>query len=719
MRYAVAAKSFSNIRSYLSYSPQAKWLAVACSVVSAVMLLVLLPVVYLFVDLLSHNGVPPSYGQLTQARQAEFRENWDRLSENPVVGENVNELLEAMPIVAASGGENDWSVRWIAYQATWLERSINERAADQFLEDFRQAGVPEPPISDRTPLGIVGTIARHPESQSARFLGRIASWNSWTWQPGETSLATQSYLTGLFIFAFAIALLRGLILNLGSYCAMICAQEGVTRIRRNLFTHSYRLTAVTVKEEAQQEAGELLSHRVEQIYDGFAAWMTTAIRSPILAIGAAIILILAHPMLALSLLSLGGLVWVVTGQVAAWYRRDARVAMKRFQSSLSLMQESLFMIQLMKGYLMDRFGQNRLERQVADLRKAGWRRLKGEAASRFLLTTVTSLAALLMLYISALVVQGGGLSLAGMVMIVVGLVVVGYSLNRTIAANITLRRARSAAADVLEYLDRRGEPGQPIDAKFLGPLSTSLDFVEVSVREPGTGRMILEAMSMKIPAGKKVAIVFANVHEAHTMAYLLDRYLDPTAGEIRWDDTNIRWVTYESLRTQVCLVLEQSLSFSDTVANNIGCGDQSFSLPQIIEAAKLAHAHQFIQALPYGYETHIGELGIPLSLGQRIRLALARALLRDPSVLVYEEPAGQIDADSLALIEDCLKRAREGRTLIILSRRPSTLKTADEVYVLQGGRVVSSGTHDELMKGNDLYRHLHFRQSLLTQGSAQ
>src|SRR5205814_7632351 len=124
------------------------------------------------------------------------------------------------------------------------------------------------------------------------------------------------------------------------------------------------------------------------------------------------------------------------------------------------------------------------------------------------------------------------------------------------------------------------------------------------------------------------------------LVYMIPRFLDPRTGEIRIEDKNIRWVTHESLRAQVALVMQDDLIFSDTVANNIGVGSQEHSLPHIIEAAKLAHAHQFIEKLPYGYETVIGGLGHSLTPGERFRIALARALLRDPSVLIIDEPVG-------------------------------------------------------------------------------
>ena len=193
--------------------------------------------------------------------------------------------------------------------------------------------------------------------------------------------------------------------------------------------------------------------------------------------------------------------------------------------------------------------------------------------------------------------------------------------------------------------------------------------------------------------------------EKHALVYLLPRFLDPTSGEIRIEDRNIRWVTHESLRAQVAVVMADDLVFSDTVANNIGCGDPQFNLPQIIEAAKLAHAHQFSERLPNGYETPIGPLGTSLKPGEQFRIALARALLRDPAVLVIEEPASA-DEDTLALLDDTLERIRHGRTIVFLANRVSTLRAVDRVFMLKNGKLEASGQHKDLWQTSGPYRRL-------------
>jgi ATP-binding cassette subfamily B protein len=156
------------------------------------------------------------------------------------------------------------------------------------------------------------------------------------------------------------------------------------------------------------------------------------------------------------------------------------------------------------------------------------------------------------------------------------------------------------------------------------------------------------------------------------------------------------------------MVLQNDLVFHDTVANNIGCGDQAYTLPQIIEAAKMAHAHHFIQKLPQGYETAIGELGHPLNVSQKFRIALARVILRDPALVIIEEPEQALDDDTKALLDDTFARFLPGRTVIFLPHRISTIRSCDKLFLLHNGRIEAEGDHRELLSQNPLYRHLHY-----------
>lgn len=553
------------------------------------------------------------------------------------------------------------------------------------------------------PHGLLATVARLRGHWSAYPFGWVASWNPWSW-------TNEGLLTGQLAAGVVLLLGRIGFVNLAAHTSSGAAIAHTQRVRRDVYNHCYRLGTVAVKPDEQAEAGKLITDRAEEAQEGWIAGHTTVPRVFTLIAFAVVVLLLVHLWVGLAVLCLGGLVWLVAGQSAAWVRRDARIAARRSEAQMGVMRESLRLMLLVRCYLMERFSQNRVERQLGELSKTATRQHRGDILSRPTLFTLAAVFGLLVLYVAGRAVLGGTLTPAGLAVQGAAAVAIAGSVLRWVGANVKARRGRAAEDDIDEFFDRRGDAGQPIDAEFLQPLSRKLDLIEVSYREPGTGRMILEGVSMGVPAGERAAVLCSNPDEARTLAYLLTRFLEPTAGEVRFDGKNTRWVTFESLRTQVAMVLPEHTTFTDTVANNIGCGD-SFTRPQVIEAAKLAHAHAFVQRMPNGYETVIGGGGYSLRPGERFRLALARAILRDPAVLVIEEPAEPFDPDSTALIDDTLNRFREGRTLVFLARRSSTVKRADVVVVIQDGKVVASGDHDSLMSGSQVYKALHKSRS--------
>ena len=203
-----------------------------------------------------------------------------------------------------------------------------------------------------------------------------------------------------------------------------------------------------------------------------------------------------------------------------------------------------------------------------------------------------------------------------------------------------------------------------------------------------------------------MALVGRTLEDRHAVVYLVPRFLEQDRGEIRIDGQNIRFATLESLRVQTALVMEQELVFTGMVRDNIGCGDPSYTLQHIVEAAKAAHAHQFIQHLRGGYETMIGDEGVELSAGEKFRIALARAILRDPALVVIEEPTDGLDEATKALLDDTYARFLSARTVIFLPRRLSTLRSCDQIFLFEQGRLLDSGTHRALLESHDLYRHL-------------
>ena len=234
----------------------------------------------------------------------------------------------------------------------------------------------------------------------------------------------------------------------------------------------------------------------------------------------------------------------------------------------------------------------------------------------------------------------------------------------------------------------------------------SIEFKEVSFSYDG-GVPVLQGVSFSIKAGEMVAFVGSTGAGKSTLLELIPRFYDVTGGAITIDGTDVRRVTLGSLRRQISTVSQEVLLFHDTIANNIRYARPDAGLEEVMQAAKAAHAHDFILVQPKGYDSVVGDRGTLLSGGQRQRIAIARAILADPSILILDEAASALDAESEQLVEASIDALRGGRTILVAAHRLSTIRKADHIYVLEGGRIVESGGHEELIALNGRFRQLH------------
>jgi ATP-binding cassette, subfamily B, bacterial len=742
------SSAFSRVRSLLKYARPAQWTAILSGVGTAVLYALLVLLLALFVDLLVTRGRIPNFAQLSVPEQRAALQEWSELDE----GERVRALRHLgfpepeggrMPLyrdllggpghdypptpgamnaqaLAAWGATRPHGVdpymlaaaqhdlRWRALVWSYLDRRVGPEAAERYqparepMSEFTAPGFGE---DNRRPYGILGLVVRQRNTPWAGVTSTFASAAGWTWRGGEPN---RSYMTGLLIAGLILVLLRGLLMVVMNDAAARAALEVVTRLRRSIYHHTARQGAMTIHAGAVDEAGHLFTRQVEHVHEALHYSLTHTYRYMVFFPLMLLIALVAHFWLALAFLMLAALVWAVGGQLTSAFRRRARAASRVAANRLELLIESLRHMRLVKSYLMELFNQSRVERQLADYATAQSRRSRGDAVAKPILTAFAVMAGLALLYLAGWVVLNDGLSVAGLVVLAVAFLSLYFPVRARLAGRRVMRHGRDAAAAIYEFLDRKGDVATYPDADFLPGIERGIEFADVTVREPGTGRALLNKASFKVRAGQTVGIVGSDPDEQLALVSLIPRFLDPAEGEVKVDGRNVKWVTQDSLRAQIGLVLQNSLVFNDTVANNIGCGDPSFTLPQIIEAAKLAHAHQFIQRLPYGYETPIGELGRSLSPGEQVRVALARAILRDPTLYVIEEPAEHLDDDTKDLVDDSLGRVLPGKTVIYLPHRVSTLRQCDKILLLHEGRIVAAGEHRELIADNELYRHLYY-----------
>ena len=278
---------------------------------------------------------------------------------------------------------------------------------------------------------------------------------------------------------------------------------------------------------------------------------------------------------------------------------------------------------------------------------------------------------------------------------------------RTLGISLGMaQRATASGARLFQILDRAPEMVAPDDAPPLPPGSGRVELRDVTLTYEGARRPALEDVSLTVDAGTTLALVGATGSGKTTLVQLLPRLYDPQRGAVLVDGADVREVELGSLRHAIAVVDDDPFLFSASVAENIAYARADASMEDIEAAARRAQAHGFIRELPEGYETRVGERGLTLSGGQRQRLAIARAFLADPRILILDDATSSVDASTEQSIKLALREVMAGRTTFVIAHRLSTIALADEIAVLEGGRLVARGTHDELLDENELYREI-------------
>jgi ABC-type multidrug transport system fused ATPase/permease subunit len=514
------------------------------------------------------------------------------------------------------------------------------------------------------------------------------------------------FLSAMIVLASA---LRGLCAFAQNFLGESAAQGGSYQLRRALYTHVQQLS-FSFHDQAQ--TGDLLTRAmsdVEQLKNFTGRGMLMIFNLVLLVVGVAIALISMNWKLALlSLVILPVLYWR-----ASWFSRSMRPLFRSIQDQVAVVstvvQDQAAGARVVKAFGQEQREVERFDAENEELYHRYYISTRLQSFNTPLLNFIANGATIVMLWVAGLLVIGNQLTIGELVAFYAYLLQIVGPVRQGGFLMSMASRAAASSERIVEVLDTPIDVASPPDAIELDSMRGDVEFDHVTC-EYHPGRSVLEDVSFKVEPGHTIALVGATGSGKTTVANLIPRFYDVSAGHVLIDGVDIRELNLNTLRRQIGIVMQETTLFSGSIKENIAFGKADATDDDINWAARMARAEEFISRLPEGYETLVGERGVSLSGGQKQRVAIARALLMDPRILILDEFTSAVDASTERLIRAALVDLMRGRTTFVIAHRLSTVRAADLILVLQNGRLVDSGTHEELLETSHVYREIHSSQ---------
>jgi len=374
----------------------------------------------------------------------------------------------------------------------------------------------------------------------------------------------------------------------------------------------------------------------------------------------------------------------------------------RIAKVTSLLHETLHGIKIIKAFTMEFDMRQRYKKALHEHYRNIMREVRTEEFTSFLTETIAGLSVALIVFYGGYLVVNEKISSGDFFSFTTAIILMYTPLKRLSRVNASFQRGRNVIERLREIIFIREESAKGITKEINGHIV----FKNVSFKYPLSRDYALKNVSFEIQPGETVAIVGPSGAGKTTIADMLAGFWYPEDGEILIDGVNIREFSLHSLRSQIALVTQDIVLFNDSVINNIKFGNISSTNEEIKKAAKMADAHDFIMKLPEGYDSMVGERGVLLSGGQKQRITIARAILREPKILIFDEATASLDTESEEKIQKALEEMRKGRTTVVIAHRLSTIKRADKIIVMDKGQIIEQGTHEELLEKGGLYSEL-------------
>jgi len=523
--------------------------------------------------------------------------------------------------------------------------------------------------------------------------------------------------------AYALYFLAGMIVaaviltNLFRYLAQRCLINArtllVKRLREALFEKINQLHLGYFTKEHKGDLISRLNSDVHGIEGAAASSLEVLFKEPYVMIGYFIALFAISAKLTVFTLLIIPFSAIAIAAVTKKLRREAKDVQASLGRLLTQIDETLLGMRIIRAFNATGFILKRFARENDFYRQASLASFnKRELAPAFSEAAGVIVVACILVYGGGLVLSNtNGLQASSFIAFIAIFSQVIRPAKAIVVALSNIQIGQAAGERILEILDKPVDITDKPDAIKLNSFNDKIELVNVSFAY--NQKLVLENIDLVIEKGKTIALVGPSGVGKSTIADLIPRFYDATAGEVMVDGKNVKDYSMESLRSHMSFVTQEIILFNDTIFNNIALGHPDANPDDVIQAAKIANAHDFIMQTEDGYQTSIGDRGIRLSGGQRQRLSIARAIFKNPSILILDEATSALDTESEKYVQDALNKLMQGRTTLVIAHRLSTIKEADEIIILQEGRIVERGSHDELIEiEGSIYRRLTLLQKI-------
>jgi subfamily B ATP-binding cassette protein MsbA len=517
------------------------------------------------------------------------------------------------------------------------------------------------------------------------------------------------------MFAIAVVvvfLVRGVCDYLGDYLTNFVGLSTVTDMRNEVFDKILHHGAGFF---ASTSTGQLMSsvmNDIDRVQTACSDMFADVLRQTFSAIALLAVVVTTDWKLAVFSLALFPFVLVPTAKLGRRIRRSSRRTQDSMGDLNQVLQEAISGNQVVKAFGTQRYESRRFRSAASRLLKTNMRKVLLQGIPSPFIELMGAVTFVGLLWYGRTEIKNHVLLGVDFATFLLALLFLYEPVKRLTNLHSIFQQGMGAAEKVFDYIDQREEIFTRPGAKPLTGFRESIVFDRVQFTYPTASGLQIENVSLEIRAGEIVALVGSSGAGKTTLVGLLPRFLEASGGTVKVDGTDVRELTLDSLRNQMSIVAQETFLFNDTVASNIAYGQEKPDQKRVEEAARAAHAHEFIEEMPQGYKTVIGDRGVKLSGGQRQRLAIARALYRNTPILILDEATSHLDTESEMLVQKALGNLMTGRTVIVIAHRISTIRRADRIVVMDQGRIAETGNHDELMAQSGIYHRLHELQNV-------